>query len=613
MKRLILPVMLGLLISCGVSYGDNEIRSLNFLPRYSVINSSCLGGDSGSLLVNPAGLSYVERMTAELSTTNLEHINFLGMAALLPENTGVAGLDIYNTLSGNTNAKRGLAFGWGKEFLGCLSLGAGVKTVSSYPFDMNDGVLLDAGLIFTPNDSINMDFLHNSFIDNKIFISFAVQNLGKEPVTASPENLNLRAGLAYDFDAVWTKIFVEKMFLSTNAPLYFGAEINPSPDILKLFVLRASYEAVSGETKLGFGLHSDDAMLDISYSVSSNDFFMSFNVYFEKSRKELSADDYNEGLIRYNEAADDEKEGNDSIDKYHESDQKLSAAVSLDRNNRKALALKNQVDSKLMDYKAHALTNARSAEDKKDPVTAIIYYNKAAKIDSSPDIMQKVKTLMANQAVIAYIINSRIEMRNAVISRKYLTAKKITTKLLLVDPQDSDAQSYQVSINAELKKFAEVYYQKAQSLYDRELYEDCITRARTSLIYDPDLEKTKDLLSLALTDLTEKQSSRKANELYRNQNYLGALKMVNYILSRDPENQEASSLKSKIIEIFKTDEKNYLDEGISNYNNSEFDKSVEDFNIVLLVDPGNNTASDYKTRAETKQKALEKLGEIQEQ
>jgi tetratricopeptide (TPR) repeat protein len=220
---------------------------------------------------------------------------------------------------------------------------------------------------------------------------------------------------------------------------------------------------------------------------------------------------------------------------------------------------------------------------------------------------------MTNQTVISYISSSRIDMRNAVNSGKYLTAKKITIRLLQVNPRDGDIMAYQTSINKELKKFAEVFYQKAQSFYDRELYEDRITQARTSLIYDPDLEKTRDLLSLALTDLTEKQSIYKANELFRNKNYLAALKMVNYILSHDPDNPDASSIKARVMGIFRANEKGYLDEGVSYYTNSEFDKSIEDFDIVLLVDPGNNMASDYKTRAESKQKELEKLGEIQEQ
>lgn len=220
---------------------------------------------------------------------------------------------------------------------------------------------------------------------------------------------------------------------------------------------------------------------------------------------------------------------------------------------------------------------------------------------------------MTNQTVIAYVISSKTDIKNAIAARKFLTAKRVIVKLLQVMPRDSDAQTTMISVNTELKKYAEVYYQKAQSLYDRELYEDSIKEARTSLIYDPDLEKAQDLLSLGLTDLSEKQSSRKANELFGNKNYIGALKMANYILTRDPENRDAAALKDRVVRIFRDNIKSYLDDGISFYNSGDFDKAIENFDIVLLVDPGNNTASDYKTRAESKQKELEKSGEIQEQ
>ncbi len=613
MKRLIFAFILECLFISGLSYSIDELRSLDFLPRYSVLNSSCIGGDSGALFINPAGLSSVDRMSAGLSTTNFQDIGFFGFSALPPVIGGVFALDIYNTSTENAGSKRGFAFGYGREFFGCLALGAGIKTVSDYAFDTRDGLFFDAGIIFSPNESLNLDFFRNSFINNKLFISFAVQDLGHEPSTTTAEEQNLRLGLLYNLDIIWTKFFVEKMFLSRNEPFVFGLEFNPSPDILKMFFLRGSYEIDSRDVRLGFGVHGEDAMADFSYSALDKRYFLSFNVYFEKSRREMSVENYNEGVVLYNEALDEEKSGNPAMEKFLAADVSVKSALSRDRSNVKASLLKEQIEGRLSDYKAQNLSNAQIAENKKDPVGALIYYNRAALLADNPAVETKISNLITNQTVINFIINSKIDINSATNARKFIAAKKEISRLLLVLPKDRDVLALREGVSTQLKNIAEVYYRKAQSFYDRYLLEDCMSQARNALVYEPDLVKAQDLYNLAQTDLYEKQSSRKAYELFGNKNYIGALYMANRVLARDSESQDSAALKSRILKIFRDNEKEYLNEGISLYNNAEYDKAIEDFSIVLLIDPGNNTASDYIGRASTKEKAVDKLSEIQEQ
>jgi tetratricopeptide (TPR) repeat protein len=540
-------------------------------------------------------------------------MGFFGLSSIVPGIGGVFGLNIFNTSSDNNESIKGFALGWGKEILGCLSLGAGFKTVSSYAFDVQDGLFFDAGLIFYPNESLNIDFFRNNFINNKIFFSCVIQNLGKEPVTTSAEDLNLRLGFAYNLDVIWTKFFIEQMLLSQNTPTIFGFEINPVPDILKLLFLRASYEVDNQDMKFGFGIHSEDAMLDFSYSAFKREYYLSFNVFFEKSRREMSVASYNEGVILYNEALEEEKAGNLIIEKYQTADSKLADSLIQDRNNTKAAILKNKIDNKLSEYKTQNLSNAQFAENKKDPVSALMFYNKMARLEDNPDIELKIKTLMTNQTVINFIMNSRTDINSAVNARKFITAKREISKLLLILPGDKSLISLQNNVSVQLKNLAEIYYKKARALYNRDLYEDCMTQARNALVYDPDFIKAQELYNLAQSDLNEIQSSQKAYELFKKKNYLGALYIANRILVGDRENQDASALKARILKIFRDNARDYLNEGITYYNNAEYDKAIENFNIVLLVDPSNNVASDYINRAESKQKAIEKLGEIQEQ
>jgi len=612
MKRFLGLWIFCLAIISTFAYSRNELLRLDFLPEYSVINSSCFGEDSGVLLINPAGLYRVNRINAMFSSGSGLNVNFLGLSTMMPLIGGVVAVDLYNTVDENGLLKRGLALGWGNDFFGFSSFGFSLKTVSRENIlDFSNGALFDIGLILFPNESLGIDFFKNKFINNRLFLSLVVQNLGNRVFADAGEQMNIRVGLGYKLEELWTKFFVEKFFLSDGNSLYLGAELRPTIDFLDIFSLRVSTDL--SNVRLGAGIHGRDAGVDFSYCMQTKEFYFSFTGYFEKDRSELSKEYYDDGLNYYNQAKEVERDKEDvAFDKYRLAYNNFSKAYDLDKNNKKAAYMKTKIEEKMESYKTTYVNNAVNAESKNDYVSALVYYNKAYQVEKDSSINEKILQLSKNETVVSHVNNKKQIIRSNLKAKKYLVARREAEKLLRVIPGDKETQELFEDAASNLKSVAEDYYKKAQNFYDKGMYEECIAQAKKALIYDPEMEKANDLIALASSEITEKRGIQRANDLYKQKNYLGAYRIVNWLLSKNENNKEAANLRAKILRALKDSVKVNLDRGIGFYNNSEYDKAIEEFDKVLLVDSTNSIATDYRNRALSKQKALEKLEQIEE-
>jgi tetratricopeptide (TPR) repeat protein len=593
-------------------YAVNELQRLDFLPKYSVLNSSALANDSGALLINPAGLASVDRINLVFSTTNIISLNYFGISTLVPLIGGTVGFGVFNTFQTNYFPKRGFVLGWGREVFGCLSAGISLKTVSANLGDFSDGLLSDIGIIFYPNDTLGWGFLKNKFINNKLFFSFVAQNLGKHPAGVDNEELNLRLGIGYNLDALWTRLFVEQNLISAGNRTVFGFEINPDMDFFRMFSLRASTDMK--ETLVGLGINGEDAGVDFSYNINKNKYMASFIGYFEKTRQNESREIYDDGMTMLNSAQDQEKTDLESaLDKYRQARQKFGLALFYDKNNKKAAYRKLQVDNILADYQDYYIKSGQNAEKSKDYVSAFVFYNDANKIEFSADTDQKIKNLQTNQNVLSYVKAKRAEIKTLLKSKKYLSAYKQSSRVLIMAPDDPEIKQWNDESRRALESVAEYYYNRAVKLYDNGNFEGAIYQAQLALKYNSDMDKAKDLINYSYSELGNKQGMNRAYDQFKNKNYMAALKMVNWILSKNPDRKDASDLKNRIMKIFRDNENMYLQNGQNLYNNGDYEHAIEEFDKVMLVDPGNPVANDYRSRSDTKMKAIEKLNGADEE
>lgn len=606
---LIMVVLLGLSLP---AFAINELLGMDFIPKYSVLNSSALASDAGGLLINPAGLYGIDRINAVIGTGPSLALNYVGFATVIPMLGGTVAFSLYNNISTSAASKQGLAFGWGRNVLGFLAFGASVKTLSSEQFVVNDGILADFGLILHLNESTGIDLFKNDWLNDKLFIGFALQNLGLNSRNTEAEDMNARLGLGYNISPLWTKVFIEKNFLSRTSLLAFGLEINPKVEFFDIFTFRTSYDM--RDVKVGFGINGEDGNIDMSYNPNRNQFFLALTGYFETSRDDLSSENYNAGMVYYNQAVEMERDGNpDAFDKYHQAYDKFNTALTYNGENDKAALRKKIIEGKVDAYQGEFLTNAQNAEAKKDYVSALIYYNKADSISEVPGIQQKVKEYSSNDSVIAYVKNKKGTIAAHIKNSRYFKAKKEVAVLEQVVPDDNQVRNFKSTVERQLKVTAQKYYDKAKALYRQQLYEDCMAQAKNALAFNPDMDRAQDLYNLAATELSNKKGVDKAYEQFKKKNYMSALKLVNWTLSKNPDNKGAADLKARILKIFKDNMKTYMDNGVTHYNNSEYDSAIQEFDKVLQADPGNSIATDYRSRAVSKMKALEKLEDISEE
>lgn len=585
------------------AFGYNELQRLEINPRFTVINSSALADENISLLLNPAGLSRLDRMNMTLSTANFLNIGYLGFTASVPVFGGGFGLGIFNIENLN---KRGIVAGWGKDLTGWFSMGFSLKTVSTNYIDLGQGILFDAGLLFVPNETLGGDFFKNRFINNKIFISMVIQNLGKQPSVVQAEDMDLRLGIAYYLQPLWTKLFFEKNLLTRDDLMVFGLEFRPEDEVLKFLSLRVSYDMQ--DIRAGASINGEDARLDVSYDFTRPQLYFSLTGYFEKNRSEQSKDYYDDGMVLLAQAQDMERQGNDkAYIKYRQAYDRFNTALGFDRNNRKAAYRISQIGEKISDFQSAFLDNAHAAEQKNDSVSAIMNYRMANQVADSPEANKKIPALSTNKDTLSYVATKKNQIKNLMRARKHVSARREIDKLLLVVPDDRDARSMDGENRGRLNAAAQRYLNQAQDRYNRAQYEECITRARYALAYNSELERASELIDMATTQLGTKRGIEKAYEQFRQKEYMASLRLANWILDKNPRSAQAIELRLRILKIFKQNWKRYLDMGLKHYNNSDYDKAVEEFDKVLLADPGNSVATEYRNRAASKMSAMEKL------
>jgi tetratricopeptide (TPR) repeat protein len=590
---------------------SQTIKTLEFIPRSSVVNSSCLAGDTEATLLNPAGLYSLERFNFELASYGLT-ISFAGVAFPVANILGNFAFGIYNYQAGISKA--GYFIGFGQDFYNVLGFGISVKTMSPTLTNNIDGILFDSGIIFHPNESLGLDIFKNEFFNNRLFLSFGIQNAGKSP-NYTVENLALRTGFAYDFSIIGTKFFIDKSFLSAEDIFIVGVDFIPPLNSLKFLQLSFSYDIDRDEIKAGGGFLFDDFKIHFSYSFNSKLFYAGINGYFGKTRSVLSIEYYEKALKKYEEGQKIENRDIESaFEIYQKSYDDLLKSLSYDGENKKALLLKQELDEKTTSYKSNFLTLAQKSENEQNQLQAFLYYKKLFSIDKGDKMLKsKVDFYSTNENVQKKFEEEKKVMFEYYKKKKYIQAKNKAQFLLEIFPNDMDVKKLSSELNEIIFARAEYYYKIAYQLYKKGDYTSCLDNLTKALAYKSDYEKARDLYNLVTNEISKKKSLERAKQEYTSGNYIIAYRLVNAYLEKNPDSKEAISLKNNILKNMKQSIDKTLEEGIAYYNKGEYEKAIEELDKVLLVDTNNSVAKDYKNRAVSKLKALKKLEEFSEE
>ncbi|MFH1282463.1 MAG: tetratricopeptide repeat protein [bacterium] len=184
------------------------------------------------------------------------------------------------------------------------------------------------------------------------------------------------------------------------------------------------------------------------------------------------------------------------------------------------------------------------------------------------------------------------EAQDLFLRREYVECVNLWKKILEIDPQNKNAQ-------AKIDEFINKLKSEGDSLYSAHNFNESQKKWGLILKINPKDEKAREMLNLCMKGFEENENKyyKLGEEAFNSGNYLNALENFKKVLLIAPQN---SKVKELVIE-------SYLAQGIVYYRTEQLSKAVEQWDQALKLNPNNEKARNYKTRALIKLESIRKL------
>lgn len=190
---------------------------------------------------------------------------------------------------------------------------------------------------------------------------------------------------------------------------------------------------------------------------------------------------------------------------------------------------------------------------------------------------------------------------------KLQSARRVFEAILKKDPDNKAAQTYHALILEKLTgtKTRELLA-NAQRYFEQKQYAQAKSEYQKVLAINPNNETAQEGYKKSVFAQSE-QEREKGNLLARAGKPFDAIKSYLNSLRTLPSNQRASADLANIRRQESTKIPDYMKEGISEYNERNYERSIEIFENILLVDPNDKAAKEYLRLSYKKKEAIEIL------
>ncbi|MCB1189688.1 MAG: peptide ABC transporter substrate-binding protein [Leptospiraceae bacterium] len=218
----------------------------------------------------------------------------------------------------------------------------------------------------------------------------------------------------------------------------------------------------------------------------------------------------------------------------------------------------------------------------------------------------KIPEPIVERAKLARLFDVGINLMN---ENKLNSARIIFDTILKRDPNNKPAFTYQQLIIEKITGArTKEYLANAEKYYKGNQFSQARAEYQKVLHLNPNNQIAKKGVQDSLLAQSE-QERQQGNSLAREGKPFDAIKMYQTALQTLPTNGKATSdlaaLRSAEIPNLKT----YLKDGVDNYNKRNYDKSIEIFESILLVDPNHKEATEYLRLSNKKREAITILKE----
>lgn len=223
-------------------------------------------------------------------------------------------------------------------------------------------------------------------------------------------------------------------------------------------------------------------------------------------------------------------------------------------------------------------------------------YAKESNIHLPPEIVERAKTTRLFSAGITLLNENKLK-----------PAKVVFDAILKKDPTNKAAQTYQSLILEKLTGTrTKELLTNAKQFYEEKKYANSRSEYQKVLIINPNNEEAKEGYRVSILAQSE-QERIKGNQFQANGKPFDAIREYLASLRTFSTNAKAQSDLQNLRRIESDKISGYLNTGIHEYNERNYDKSIAIFEDILLIDPNEKSAKEYLRLSYKKKEAIEIL------
>ena len=239
-------------------------------------------------------------------------------------------------------------------------------------------------------------------------------------------------------------------------------------------------------------------------------------------------------------------------------------------------------------------------------LSALVRYQNIMNIQ--PDnAIAKNKTLELSKSIDA-IVNRQFSLGKAAYERGDLAAaRKAFNAVASFQPSNSGARHYLQLIEQSTSGRVKKLYDRAVRFYENQQWQQSLAVVDSLLAVHPDHGDAKSLQEQIISRIDAGQLLEAAKSEYLTGQYLEALEKFNQVLLKDADNADALELREQCQNRLNEQVEDHYTRGIQFYTEEKYRQAIDEWNLVLQINPYHSGALEYRKRAEERIEALGKL------
>lgn len=283
--------------------------------------------------------------------------------------------------------------------------------------------------------------------------------------------------------------------------------------------------------------------------------------------------------------------------------------VELNPGHKEAQYYLNKINQELQsntDRIEKLFQEAHSLEKQGNYLLASIKYKEILQINQ--DDTRANRQLELLQAYVDTILSRKLTAAKRTFERgDYQQAQAEFKEILSIQPDHLQAKQYLKRIRDAQSGKIQNHYQQALNLSEQKRWNEALHECEQVLQIDSEHWEAQKLQKNILMNISIDNLQQQGLQLFTNGQYFSALKVFNQIIEKDPHHVIAKSyikecrdkLSKRVTELFNS--------GMRFYTSSDYEAAIREWNRVLEIDPKNQSAIEYKNRAQERLDALKEL------